>query len=94
MSTDPNEDSGSPWFPLILAVVISIIVVFYVLRHTRDHASAMDEATPARGHEDCASASSNAAAAQRDDNAIGSRKINAGPQLYRGGIVAMREWWQ
>ena len=46
MSTDPDEESSSAWFPLVLAVVISIIIVFYVVRNTRDHASAMDEAAP------------------------------------------------
>jgi len=46
MSTDPDEESGSGWFPINLAVVISIIIVFYVVRNTRNHASSMDEATP------------------------------------------------
>jgi hypothetical protein len=46
MSTDPGEESGRGWFPIILAVVISIIIVSYIVRNTRHHASSMDEVTP------------------------------------------------
>jgi hypothetical protein len=46
MSSDPDEDSGSDWFPIILAVVISVIVVYLVMPNSRRHALSMDEATP------------------------------------------------
>ena len=46
MSTDPNEESGSGWVPLIFAIVISMIIVSYAVLNMRHHASAMDEAAP------------------------------------------------
>ncbi len=50
MSADPNtpdaEESGSGWFPLILAIVISVIALLLVVPNTRRHASSMDEGTP------------------------------------------------
>jgi hypothetical protein len=50
MHPDPNtpdvEESGGNLFPIILAVGISVIVVFLVVGNTRQHASSMDEGTP------------------------------------------------
>jgi hypothetical protein len=49
MSTDPNKpvvvESGSGWFPMILAIVISVIALVLVVPNTRRHASSMDEPT-------------------------------------------------
>ena len=49
MSPDPNtpdaEESGSGWFPVILAVIISVIALVLVVPNTRRHASSMDEPT-------------------------------------------------
>jgi hypothetical protein len=46
MPIDPNapdvEESGSGWFPLILAVVISVIALVLVVPNSRRHASDMD----------------------------------------------------
>ena len=51
MSPDPNtpdaEERGSGWFPLILAVIISVIALVLVVPNSRRHASSMDEGTPA-----------------------------------------------
>ena len=50
MPTDPNtpdvEENGSGWFPLILAIVISVIALLLVVPNTRRHASEMDEPKP------------------------------------------------
>jgi hypothetical protein len=50
MPTDPNtpdvEEKGSGWFPLILAIVISVIALLLVVPYSRRHASSMDEGTP------------------------------------------------
>jgi len=35
MSTDPNEESGSGWVPLIFAIVISMIIVSYAVIDAR-----------------------------------------------------------
>ena len=65
MSPDPNtpddEESGGGWFPLILAVIISVIALILVVPNSARHASSMDEPT-FRGHENCASASAAAPA--------------------------------
>ena len=49
MSTDPNkpdvEESGGGWFPLILAVIISVIALILVVPNSARHASSMDEPT-------------------------------------------------
>jgi hypothetical protein len=55
MSTDPNtpgvDENGSGWFPLILAVVISVIALVLVVPNTRRHASSMDESKPSAATE-------------------------------------------
>jgi hypothetical protein len=55
MSADPNtpdvEESGSGWFPLILAIVISVIALLLVVPNTRRHASSMDESKPSAAAE-------------------------------------------
>ena len=46
MSPDPNTPddggSGSGWFPLLLAIVISAIALFLIVPNSRRHASDMD----------------------------------------------------
>jgi hypothetical protein len=55
MSADPNtpdvEESGSGWFPLILAVVISVIALVLVVPNSRRHASDMDNSKPSAATE-------------------------------------------
>jgi hypothetical protein len=54
MSPDPNtpdEESGSGWFPLILAVIISVIALILVVPNSARHASSMDEPRPSAATE-------------------------------------------
>ena len=50
MSPDPNTPddggSGSGWFPLLLAIVISAIALFLIVPNSRRHASDMDDSQP------------------------------------------------
>jgi len=50
MHNDPNdpdaEQGSSGFFPMILAVVFSVIVVWLVVSTTRNHAVSMDEGPP------------------------------------------------
>ena len=55
MPTDPNtpdvEENGSGWFPLILAIVISVIALVLIVPSSRRHASDMDGPKPSAATE-------------------------------------------
>ena len=77
MSADPNtpgdEESGSGWFPMILAIVISVIALLLVVPNTRRHASSMDEPKSSAATETRGSAGHHSNTI--DDSPIGSRKV-------------------
>ena len=55
MHLDPNtphvDENGSGWFPLILAIIISVIALVLVVPNSRRHASDMDGSKPSAATE-------------------------------------------